>query len=243
MKHLLVSLFLATSFQANSSSCISHRGSTKIAQENSLQALMHAVRLNADGLEFDLRHTLDGVPILMHDKQLTTATHAEGMSCPLKSNISQLYYKQIKDNCVLSGKYPVRVPSLEEALHLLTGTRKILFVELKDEPTLVTEEILYYYFQDFPENLRIISLKPKYIKRLRTMNPANSAFWNEVGGGLNLIRRPAHRKIESNVWTVNKASRIRLFMKLGVDFITTDDIELCQTLKAEIFSAIVSPNK
>jgi glycerophosphoryl diester phosphodiesterase len=44
--------------------------------------MQEALDLNSDGVEFDLRHTAEGYPIVMHDKTLTTATHAAGKSCP-----------------------------------------------------------------------------------------------------------------------------------------------------------------
>jgi hypothetical protein len=43
------------------------------------------------------------------------------------------------------------------------------FVELKDAPSAFTGEIIYSYFRNNPENLRIIAFRPRHIDRLRKM--------------------------------------------------------------------------
>ena len=49
---------------------IAHRTCPRHAPENSLQGIRRAAELGADGVEIDVQRTLDGVPILMHDKTL-----------------------------------------------------------------------------------------------------------------------------------------------------------------------------
>ena len=47
---------------------IAHRACLLHAPENSLAGIRKAAELGADGVEIDLRSTLDGVPVLMHDR-------------------------------------------------------------------------------------------------------------------------------------------------------------------------------
>jgi len=50
---------------------LAHRGDWRTAPENSLAAMEAALRIPAcDGLEFDVRASSDGVPILLHDPSL-----------------------------------------------------------------------------------------------------------------------------------------------------------------------------
>ena len=50
---------------------LAHRGDWRVAPENSLQAMLAALTVaGCDGLEFDLRSSLDGVPVLLHDEDL-----------------------------------------------------------------------------------------------------------------------------------------------------------------------------
>ena len=50
---------------------IAHRGDWRQAPENTLPAMLAALRIPAcDGLEFDVRLSSDGVPVLLHDETL-----------------------------------------------------------------------------------------------------------------------------------------------------------------------------
>lgn len=50
---------------------LAHRGDWRVAPENSLAAMLAALKLGGcDGLELDLRNSLDGVPVLLHDADL-----------------------------------------------------------------------------------------------------------------------------------------------------------------------------
>ena len=50
---------------------LAHRGDWRAAPENSLAAMEAAVRVaGCDGLEFDIRSSMDGVPVLLHDETL-----------------------------------------------------------------------------------------------------------------------------------------------------------------------------
>src|SRR5512132_176312 len=50
---------------------LAHRGDWRAAPENSLAAMEAAIALPlCDGLEFDIRASADGVPVLLHDETL-----------------------------------------------------------------------------------------------------------------------------------------------------------------------------
>jgi glycerophosphoryl diester phosphodiesterase len=50
---------------------LAHRGDWRTAPENTLEALVAAMRIPAcDGVEFDVRLSRDGVPVLLHDVSL-----------------------------------------------------------------------------------------------------------------------------------------------------------------------------
>ena len=50
---------------------LAHRGDWRVAPENSLAAMEAAVRIpGCDGLEFDVRSSMDGEPVLLHDETL-----------------------------------------------------------------------------------------------------------------------------------------------------------------------------
>lgn len=53
---------------------IGHRGAAATAPENTLASLREAKRLGAGGVEFDVKLTADGVPVLFHDDTLERTT-------------------------------------------------------------------------------------------------------------------------------------------------------------------------
>ena len=49
---------------------IGHRGASAVAPENTMAAFREAIAVGADGIEFDVRLTRDGVPVVIHDSTL-----------------------------------------------------------------------------------------------------------------------------------------------------------------------------
>ena len=250
---LLVLFFISLTAQAEPF-CIAHQGSFKNSPPNSLQSLQEALDVGAEGVEFDINHTQDGEAIIMHDGKLSTATHATGKRCPLDKKINELNLQEIRENCVLdfhNTQYPI--PTLSEALALLHDSHKFVFIELKDMPSASTRKIIQQYFVSSPELLRVISFKVKYLDAL-IKSDNKSLFWSRVGGldldvapwgtpkdyGVNVwnrlyrLRGKQYQKRESSVWTVNKQNRIRKYLKQNVDFITTDEVQMCLNLKSQM---------
>jgi glycerophosphoryl diester phosphodiesterase len=249
---LLLLILIVVNSTANAEIfCIAHQGSFKNAPKNSLQSLQAALDLGADGVEFDIRHTLDGEAIVMHDGKLNTATHLPGKKCPLDKKINQLLLKEIKENCALEFQgfyYPI--PSLEEALDLVAPSEKFVFIELKDRPGTKTVEIIKAHFQSTPDKLKIISFKIKNLDTFFSYDP--DKFWENVSGldldvapwgtpsryGVNVWNRTYPLRInyhsnkkEISVWTVNRQKRIEKYLNRHIQYITTDEVELCLRLK------------
>ena len=57
---------------------IAHRGNSAHAPENTFEAYDQAVAMGADALEFDIRLTRDGVPVVIHDPTLDRTTNGRG---------------------------------------------------------------------------------------------------------------------------------------------------------------------
>lgn len=57
---------------------IAHRGWSTRFPENSMAAFAAAVAAGADEIEFDVRHTADGVPVVIHDPTLERVCELEG---------------------------------------------------------------------------------------------------------------------------------------------------------------------
>lgn len=57
---------------------IAHRGAAQLAPENTMSAFVEAIRAGADALELDVQSSSDGVPIVMHDRNLRRTTQIRG---------------------------------------------------------------------------------------------------------------------------------------------------------------------
>jgi glycerophosphoryl diester phosphodiesterase len=102
---------------------LAHRGDWRAAPENTLPAMLAALRIPAcDGLEFDLRCSVDGVPVLLHDASL-----ARVQSVPLSCSI--LSAAELAEH---------GIPTLAEVLRAV-GCDPFLDIELKEQVPAVIE--------------------------------------------------------------------------------------------------------
>ena len=57
---------------------LGHRGASSLAPENTLAAFRLAREIGADGIEFDVKLSQDGVPVIMHDDRLERTSNGHG---------------------------------------------------------------------------------------------------------------------------------------------------------------------
>lgn len=111
--------------------CIGHRGAAALAPENTLASFVKAVSLGVDMIEFDVQLTQDEVPVVFHDEGLerTAGDWGDLASTPLEK------LKQLDAGKWFSSSFKgEKVPTLEEALHYLSG-KTLMYVELKSQKT------------------------------------------------------------------------------------------------------------
>lgn len=101
---------------------IAHRTCPLDTPENSLAGIRKAAELGADGVEVDVRPSLDGVPMLMHD---WSPRRTAGLPGPIR-----LYPSLLLRRLRLQGS-DGRVPALAEALEALPDGL-FLAIEVKD---------------------------------------------------------------------------------------------------------------
>lgn len=97
---------------------IGHRGAKGKGLVNTLDAMRYAIAQGADGLEFDVRLTRDGVPIIIHDDTLL-------LTRGINRSVRSLTLRELND---LSSDKPV--PTLTEVLDEFWG-KTYLNIELK----------------------------------------------------------------------------------------------------------------
>ncbi len=89
-----------------------HRGDWRNAPENSLEAVESAIDLGVDIVEVDVRRTLDGVLVLMHNASIGATTDGHG-------SVALSRYKRLQRKTLRSGsrlETRTKIPTLEEVL-------------------------------------------------------------------------------------------------------------------------------
>jgi glycerophosphoryl diester phosphodiesterase len=95
---------------------VAHRGYSAVAPENTLPALAAGVLAGATVIEFDVRTTADGVPVVIHDRTVDRTTDGSGQ-------VEELTLDEISVLDAGSWFSPayagIRVPLLREVMELL----------------------------------------------------------------------------------------------------------------------------
>ncbi|MFI6170668.1 glycerophosphodiester phosphodiesterase [Nocardia sp. NPDC051052] len=110
---------------------IAHRGLAPGLPENTLAAFRGAIALGVDAIEIDLRVTVDGHVVVMHDDTVDRTTDGSG-------RVADLTLAEVK--ALDAGRYAgpqfggERVPTYREVLETLQNSRIQLLLDIKDCP-------------------------------------------------------------------------------------------------------------
>ena len=107
---------------------IAHRGASGLAPENTLIAFEKAIEIGVDRIEMDLRQTIDGEVIVLHDKTLKRTTNGWGSVRKLSLSKVKRYSAGSWFHYDYSSE---KVPTFKEVLELVNG-RTTLLLEIKD---------------------------------------------------------------------------------------------------------------
>jgi glycerophosphoryl diester phosphodiesterase len=110
---------------------IGHRGAAAAAPENTLASLRKAKELGASWVEFDVKLTRDGVPVLIHDERLGRTTDGAGRVAATPFAALRRLDAGGWFSPAFRGE---RVPTLDEALALCAELGLGINVEIKPCP-------------------------------------------------------------------------------------------------------------
>jgi glycerophosphoryl diester phosphodiesterase len=111
---------------------VAHRGYSAVAPENTLPAFDAALRGGATIVEFDVRTTADGVPVVIHDRTLERTTTGSGPVWEAGHD----EVRALDAGSWFSPAYAgVRVPTLAETIDLLAPAGAELLLEIKPPAT------------------------------------------------------------------------------------------------------------
>ena len=225
---------------------IAHRGNRVRAPENTIVSLREAVDLGVDAIEFDVRASRDGVPVVIHDATLDRTTNGRGA-------VAAFTARELADFDAAARRVesPARIPTLEEVLDTFRETP--LVVEVKElavaEATerlirrfgaaervligsAVTAVMEWFYRSGLPSCASMRDATRFIPRAIAGLPPLRPTFHV-----LSVTRRfrgfpiPVARMasvasrigIATQVWTVNDPARARTLWAGGVSGIVTDD--------------------
>jgi len=141
---------------------IAHRGLSAQYPENTLLAFRKAIEAGADGIETDLRLTLDNEIILFHDRNIKKHT---GINTKPES-LSLLALKEFD-----IGRGEV-IPTLNEFLELVEG-KVTLILEIKYNPETYKRlcEILIPQIENKLEWVEVSCFEDRVLEYICTLNP------------------------------------------------------------------------
>jgi glycerophosphoryl diester phosphodiesterase len=106
---------------------VAHRGASSTAPENTLLAFEEAARAGADAVEIDVRLTKDGIPVVLHDPDVSATTDGAG-------DVHALTLVELKRLDAGAGGQRAEVPMLDEALEAIDRVGVGVDLEIKNIP-------------------------------------------------------------------------------------------------------------
>jgi glycerophosphoryl diester phosphodiesterase len=143
---------------------LAHRGDWRRAPENTLPALLAALEVRGcDGVEFDVRTSSDGVPVLQHDETLARV-HGR------PERPQDLTVEELR---------ACGVSVLEDVLAAMP-VRAFLDIEVKDGPAASLVGIVEAYRGEGLRNAVASSFVPAVLRRVREQRPAWPLWLNTM---------------------------------------------------------------
>ncbi|SFD52128.1 glycerophosphoryl diester phosphodiesterase [Lentibacillus persicus] len=223
-----------------------HRGASRHAPENTMDAFKLAYQQGADGIETDVHLTKDRVPVLMHDERVNRTTNGTGY---IKDyTFSQL--EKLDAGTWFSPHFAgCRILQLDELLEWIRDKPLYLNIELKNNKidyshleSIVCERLSQYRLL---HRTTLSMFNPLSIRRLQSLNQPDglalltssrikNPVWSANQAGANALHikyarlsqkivDACHRRdMAVRVYTVNKPKQIRRCFSTGCNGIFTD---------------------
>ncbi len=223
---------------------IAHRGASAYKPENTMEAFEEAVTLGADVIEMDVRRTLDGHLVLLHDEEVDRTTDGTG-------SISELPLKQVK---ALDAGMGNRIPLLEEVFSQFFRDRVVLNLDIKCAG--IEEKVVEMVHRLFrSDGVLISSARPPVLRKVKEIDgeikigllvgrakSRNPIMWIKGLFPLASFRKLGAHTLHQNVrlvtpylirgckkegiplfvWVVNEELTMRKLIRRGVDGIITN---------------------
>ena len=225
-----------TDFRRSAFFRIAHRGASAYEPENTLRSFEKAIQLETDFIEFDVRSTLDGRVVVIHDPRVDRTTNGRG-------RVAHKTFSELRN---LDAGLGEKVPSIEEVLEL-SKNRTGFVIELKEDGI---EHKVLNAVKDFSiaDEVFIVSFKARRLKLIKELepqlktglivfashNPLRSALYCGADAlapfkwfvSRKIVEQAHHHGLYLFTWTVDVADNARRFREIGVNGIVTNKPDL-----------------
>jgi glycerophosphoryl diester phosphodiesterase len=248
-----------------------HRGGSKLRPENTLLAFDHGLSLGADGLEFDVHLSRDGLVVVHHDRTLERTTNGRGPLAALTADeLSRLD---------AGARFPGfagaagGVPTLRDVLRRYPSARVIIELKL-NEPLLARKTIDEVRAADAVDRVSLGSFGTRVLRAAREYEPRIPTGSSREETRLFLyrswvgwpVRHPPYREFQVpemagstrvvsarfvryaheadcpvKVWTVDEEPDIRRLLSWGVDAIISDRPDIAVRVVGEFSRRVGRP--
>lgn len=138
---------------------IAHRGASAYEPENTIRSFERAIGMKAEMIEFDVRQSLDGRLVVIHDAKVDRTTDGKGL-------VSEKTLSGLKELDAGKGE---KIPSFEEALDACVGRAKLV-IELKENG--IEEKVLSAInARGLKEDVFIVSFHQSRLRLVKTLDP------------------------------------------------------------------------
>lgn len=214
---------------------IAHRGYWKAegACDNSIKALVSAIDIGVDGVEFDLRMTKDDSVVVYHDGIING------------SIITQTYYKDLLSETLPNGE---KIPTLRDYLRIAKSIPSVeLFIEIKVdravEPTIkilkeegVNNPIMFISFSEkaceqiiaIDSSLRVSPLQPLSqdvtSSKIKDLGYTGIAYTTSYyHNNTEVIDKALYNGMTLTTWVANTIKEYDWFYRHGFNYVISDD--------------------
>lgn len=242
---------------------VAHRGASAEYPENTLVAFEAAARAGADIVELDVRLTADGVPVVLHDEDLSVTTDGRGP-------VGEVTLSEVKRLDASGGHGPRQeVPTLAEALEVIGRAGCGIDLEIKSlgsvDPTrqvLLEASLAVLEAADFPAPVLVSSFNGFTLQRCRELAPELptgflSSAAIEPRSALDYAQQAGHdfvlpqaesvqeagpgyvrdchtAGVRVGTWTVDDEATLETFFRWGVDAVASNRPGLAASVRDRV---------
>lgn len=138
---------------------IAHRGASAYEPENTLRSFERAIELKADMIELDVRQSIDGHLVVMHDDTVDRTTDSTGL-------VSLKTLSELKELNAGKGE---KIPTLDEVIELGRDRAKLV-IELKENGC-EDKVVDLIHKNNLTDEVFIVSFKPNRLKMIKELEP------------------------------------------------------------------------